>query len=257
MRGNRFSVAKLTPLEWLRTSSSCGEIEARLARGHHHLRGGGEAHAVEEVVEQLRDVAGPGGAHVVDAARERLEDRAHRVERLRRAAGHDREGPLLGSGRPARDAGVDELDAPLGESGMDSGARAGSRGAEVDDDLPLAGARESSRLAEHDLLDHLTVRQGEEHDVGGGEQGADRRHRVHARAGRLLLAHVEPGDRSAPVTNRRAMRPPMLPRPTMPLVEGRGAAHPTATCPSTRLGSPAASDSSATCRVSSNSRVGN
>ena len=135
MRGNRFNVAKLTPLEWLTTSRNVSEVEPGLSRRDHHLGCRGEADAVEEVVQQLGGVPGAAGAHVVDAGRERLEQRSHPVERRLRPARHDRQRSLLGRGSAARDAGVDELDAALREAGVQRDRRARRGGAQIDDDL--------------------------------------------------------------------------------------------------------------------------
>ena len=52
------------------------------------------------------------GAHVVDPARECLENRTHRLESLLGVIRHDRERTLLGRGGAAGDARVDEGDAP-------------------------------------------------------------------------------------------------------------------------------------------------
>ena len=83
MLGKRLSVAKLTPLEWLRTSRNETEVEARLARRHHHLGRRGQADAVEEVVEQLGRVPCAALAHVDHARAEGREQRPDRVDGLR------------------------------------------------------------------------------------------------------------------------------------------------------------------------------
>ena len=127
MRGNRLSVAKLTPLEWLSDLEQRAKVETGLACRDHHLGGRGKADAVEEVVQQLGGVPRAARAHVDDARSERREQRSHRVERRLRAARHDRQRSLLGRGRAAGDPGVDELDARCREAGVQGDRRARAR----------------------------------------------------------------------------------------------------------------------------------
>ena len=133
------------------------EVEPRLLRGDHHLGRRGEADAVEEVVQQLGHVAGAAGSHVEDLRAERVEDRAHALQRVLRAPGHQRERALLGGGGAPGDAGVEVLGALLGEVGVDCLRRRRRGGAQVDDDLTGPRGPEHAVVAAHDALDDRAV----------------------------------------------------------------------------------------------------
>src|SRR6266545_3488481 len=100
-RGSRSG--RRTPARAVEDVEQRAKVESGLASRDHHLRGRGEADAIEEVVQELRRVPRAGRAEVVDARAEGLQQRAHSLERLLRAAGHDRQRPLLGRRGAARD----------------------------------------------------------------------------------------------------------------------------------------------------------
>ena len=96
----------------------------------------------------------------------------------------------------------------------------GRRGrAQVDDDLAGAAVREQAAVAEHDRLDDAAVGQREQHDV-------DARARAPRRGSPAAMpaspsrrrVGVEADDRLARASSRRrAIRPPMLPAPMIPI----------------------------------------
>ena len=192
------------------TSSRTSRSRPGLLARHHDLGRGRQRHRVEEVVEQLGGVAGPGAAAVEDVAADQFEDRPRGLQGGRRAADHQRERALLGRRGAAGDPGVQVVDVELGQPGADPPGRLRRRGAEVDDHLARAQLLDQPAAAQHHLLDDRAVGQREQHQVGRGGDGRRRRGRLGAAAAdavgrqvvaenRLARVHQDAGDAAAHV----------------------------------------------------------
>ena len=135
------------------------QVEPRLSRRHHHLGGRGQADAVQEIVQQLRDMPRPAGPHVEDLLAEAPEERLDPLQGLLLASHHDGQRSRLGPLRSARDSRVEEGDALRRQLVMDADARLGRRRAQVDDDLAAPAVGDHGVLAKDDRLDDPAVGQ--------------------------------------------------------------------------------------------------
>ena len=125
--------------------------------------------------------------------------------------------PCLRGRGAAGDAGVDELDALLCQATVELDGRARGRRAQVDDDLPGASALQDALALRARPAPRLCCR---------AATAAGRRTRRRARASVSADGTPTAGARAGSVSNpatsypaattRRAIRPPMLPRPTIP-----------------------------------------
>ena len=193
------------------------QLEPGLARGDHHLGGRGQADPVQEVVQQLRRVAGPALAHVVDARAER-----------RRAAGATRssaasEPPAMIVSVPCSAAAAPpEMPASTSSTPRSPSRRCSSTVDDGDDVLrstttwPGAGGAEDPVVAEDDRARRPGCPGSESRttSAGLGDRRRARPPAVAPASAALRRVDVEAEHVGWPAaTIRRAIRPPMLPEP--------------------------------------------
>ena len=126
-------------------------------RDRRHRRAG------DQVVAELRGLAGAVPADEHHERAERLEERPGALERLLGPADHDGQRRLRGAARTAAHRRVEDVQ-PRTLRGEPARERGWAR-RHVDEERPGTGARPHSSCAEHHVLDRSRRREREQHDV--------------------------------------------------------------------------------------------
>src|ERR1019366_3959449 len=127
--GKRLSVAKLTPLEWFRTSSSCARSSPALRPATIASAVAARAIALRKLFSTLVVWPDPGSPMWYTALLKVSNTAASAARGAGGPAGQNPGGPPLGAGPTPRNSGFNEF-APLGlRVAVDPRARAGIRGA--------------------------------------------------------------------------------------------------------------------------------
>ena len=151
------------------------------------LRDGGHRRAGDEVVAELRRLAGAVTAHEHDQPAERLEERPGALERVLPAADHDRQRRVRRAARPTADRRVEDVQ--LRALGREPSRERRRARRHVDEERPRPGSRPDAVLAQHHVLDRVRRRQRQQDGVRrrsrlAGGLGGSRAERFDVRRGR-------------------------------------------------------------------------